>query len=241
MSAGDAPGALQSAAPSLPREPPGASDGLGDGEFGATHGQNGLQQQGCFLCEPNPRWVWAQSDKFYAMAALGPIVPGTSLLATRAHVRSMFDVSSNELDELEAFTASCRDRLRDAYGLPVHTTEHGRVGLCEMDGEHDAHCYHAHWLLFPVDAPIGVGLEASIIDPVAAAGFREARRSAGHLVRYLYYEAPDGQVRVGAEDSSTPRQFFRGVVADAIGRPELRSWRNHPEKGLVDQTAAELR
>jgi diadenosine tetraphosphate (Ap4A) HIT family hydrolase len=195
----------------------------------------------CFLCDPDPAWVWRRTEHFFVMAALGPIVPGTSLIATRGHIGSMFDLDETLVPELDALTRAVKTRLGQVYDMPVHTTEHGRIGLCEVESEHDGHCYHAHRLVFPTDAPIAEGMSGSIISPIVAEDFRQARIVGGHLVQYLYYEAPDGTVQIGAEDSEAPRQFFRGIVADAVGQPELRSWRVHPQIELVDQAARDLR
>jgi len=195
----------------------------------------------CFLCSPNEGWVWAKSDDFFAMAALGPIVEGMSIVASRAHVRSMFDVPTELSEALETFSRSAQDHLAETFDTPVHITEHGRVGLCEIQApRRDQHCYHAHRLVFPTHADMASALEASAFEPLQAGSFDDARRIAGHLVEYLYYAAPDGSVAVGTYDGLTPRQFFRGVVADAVGRPELRSWRAHPRYALVDAAAARL-
>ena len=35
----------------------------------------------CFLCHPNGDWIWAESEHYFAMSALGPIVEGMSIVA----------------------------------------------------------------------------------------------------------------------------------------------------------------
>lgn len=195
----------------------------------------------CFLCDPNPEWVWAESEHFIVMCALGPVVPGTSLLATRKHVPSMFDVDDSRVPELEELSRQAAMRLGEVYGQPVHMTEHGRIGLCEVDTGHDQHCYHAHRLMFAIDFNIAAQLTMSAITPIRAASFRAARDAGGHLVKYLYHEGPNGTVTLGAEDDDPPRQYFRGIVADAVGAPHLRSWRQHPQVDLVVEAAMALR
>lgn len=196
----------------------------------------------CFLCEPNEQWVWAETDGFFAMVALGPIVEGMSIVASRAHAKSMFDLPDELSDGLTAFTRSTQAHLEETFDSPVHVTEHGRVGLCEFSsGRHDQHCFHAHRLLFPTSASLSSALQDSVIQPLRATSFAEARQMGGHLVEYLYYEAPDGSILVGSNAESTPRQFFRGVVAGAVGRPELRSWRANPQHDFVNATRERLR
>ncbi|CAN5449029.1 hypothetical protein BH10ACT3_BH10ACT3_00140 [soil metagenome] len=197
---------------------------------------------GCFLCTPKVEWVWANGEHYYAMAALGPVVEGMSIVASRAHARSMFDIPEELLPELNEFTSMARDRLRRTYDKAVHVTEHGRVGLCEIvSDQFEQHCYHAHRLLFPTDGVSFVdALTQSVIEPIEASSFEDARALGGHLTEYLYYQMPDGRVLLGTNDESTPRQFFRGVVADAVGQPDLRSWRAHPRPELADAAAARL-
>ena len=204
-------------------------------------GQMSTSTEACFLCDPNPSWVWLRSDNFFAMSALGPVVKGMSIIATVRHTPSMFDVDNGLLSELSSFTDQVCKRMSDRYPAPVHITEHGRVGLCEIDGNGaDGHCYHAHRLLFPTEADLSGCLEESEIAPLAAQGFAEARKLGAHLVEYLYHESPGGDVRVGTNDESMPRQYFRGVVADAVGKPHLRSWRSYPRTSMVDAAASEL-
>lgn len=176
------------------------------------------------------------------MAALGPIVDGMSIVASRSHSKSMFDVPDGLILQLADFTASAKGRLNAAFSTNVHVTEHGRVGLCETTrGQFDQHCYHAHRLLFPTDAVDFVScLAESIVEPIVAASFDEARTLGGHFSEYLYYEEPSGRVHLGLNDESTPRQFFRGIVADAIGQPALRSWRAHPRSEMTSAAAARL-
>lgn len=212
---------------------------LGDSDIDTTAHQG--PEPGCFLCKPDAESIWAESEHFFVMCALGPIVPGTSVLASRKHVPSMFDVENTQITELEDLSRRAAARLSTVYDRPVHITEHGRIGLCEVDTGHDQHCYHAHRLMFAVDLDIASQMTTSMIAPIRSDTFTGARDKGAHLVKYLYHQAPDGSVTLGAEDGDVPRQFFRGIVADAIGAPELRSWRDHPQTELVKEAAEALR
>jgi len=46
----------------------------------------------CFLCAPSSELMYLGSDGCFAMLGLGAIVEGYSLVATRAHERSFFDL-----------------------------------------------------------------------------------------------------------------------------------------------------
>lgn len=196
----------------------------------------------CFLCSPNQEWIWLENDHFFAMVALGPIVAGMTLIASRDHIESMFDLPVEHMSSLDNIMGRAMRRLTEVFNLPVHITEHGRVGLCEVSGiDYDSHCKHAHRLLFPVDLELETLLSESIIKPILAKDFQQARSLAGHLVEYLFYQDPTGAISVGAMTIDTPRQFFRGVFANSLGRPELQSWRSFPQEESLNAIAKRLR
>ena len=195
----------------------------------------------CFLCNPDTDLIFDESAHFLAILGLGPIVEGYSLVASRAHVPSMFDIEDDIVDELETFTRHIAGRLGAVYACSVQITEHGRVGLCsERQDKHEPHCYHAHRLLFPTETDFREALTESEIEPLAFGSFSEARLAAGHLVEYLYCENLGEEVLVGTYGGSVPRQFFRTAIAKAVGRPELRSWRAYPRPEVVHRARLKL-
>ena len=196
----------------------------------------------CFLCNPNPEWVWLKNEHFFVIMALGPVVKGMSIVASTEHTRSMFDVNPTLLPSLLNLTNQAIAHLEEMYKLPVHVTEHGRVGLCEIIGRsYDPHCIHAHRLLFPANVDLKTQLSNSDIEPIVVSDFNEAKARAGHLIEYLYYESPAGEISVGAMTEAVPRQFFRSAVAHEIGRPELTSWRTTTGSESLASEAKKLR
>src|SRR5438270_12911388 len=103
---------------------------------------------GCFLCEPDPDLIFAESGSARALCGLGPISDGYSLVATRGHISSAADALPALGKGFLDFTASVRNALVDRFGSCL-LSEHGRVPLCAQDVAADRHCYHAHFLLFP--------------------------------------------------------------------------------------------
>lgn len=105
-------------------------------------------RKACFLCRPDPSLVYAADADFFAMCGYGPVVPGYSIVASRRHISSCADLSGLEKMRLGGFVSSV-SKLISMYGRPV-ITEHGRVPICDyLHDSADAHCYHAHLLLFP--------------------------------------------------------------------------------------------
>jgi hypothetical protein len=59
-------------------------------------------------------------------------------------------------------------------------------------------------------------------------------------LEYLYFEEADGASFVAVSDA-IPSQFFRRVIASAIGLPHLFDWKRHSGIEAVNATVAALR
>src|SRR6266571_3809628 len=113
------------------------------------HQANPDDQHSCFLCEPARKLVFFESPAFFALAGLGPVTDGYSVFATKEHVKSMADLPGLLRSQRDALVESVRGRLANRYSGCL-ITEHGRMAVCTEDShDHDPHCYHAHFLIFP--------------------------------------------------------------------------------------------
>lgn len=193
----------------------------------------------CFLCDPEPEFTWHQSENFRAVLGLGPIGEGYSLIATRDHAPSMFDLDVDQAAELVEFTAEVRDRLGDLYG-PCVIGEHGRVSPCVAPAvrRHEPHCLHAHRLVFPGHDHVDLAGVAPWLGAEHHESFGEARSGFKWSGQYVYVEHADGSCEVAGAQRPLPRQFLRAVVAAEQGRPELADWRSFPGR---DRLAAAQR
>ena len=195
----------------------------------------------CFLCAPDPELLYARKHPFYAMLGLGAIVEGYSIIATTAHVTSMLDISLEEAGRLVAFQRYIRALLRPHYG-EVIITEHGRVPTCDSPvNRPEAHCHHAHRLVFPVRLDLadslheyGLRLE-EYPDPL------DARTRCQWAGEYLYFERIDGSCVVAPAPTHVVRQFFRYKIAEAIGRPELSDWVRYPQSESIEAAKMHLK
>lgn len=59
--------------------------------------------------------VFMESDHFYAIYNIAPILPGHSLIITRAHRESFLEFSEIELEELGVFTSGVIRRLMKVF------------------------------------------------------------------------------------------------------------------------------
>jgi len=198
-------------------------------------------RRACFLCDPDPELIYTENDHFVAMCGYGPVVPGYSIIATRAHVRSCADLNISELAELTRFVALVCERIGPSRAAVI--TEHGRVPICDyLHGEADPHCFHAHLLLFP-DAP-AIAESAARHAPLRAyrPTLADALSFASTMDHYILISAPGGtSFSIFAPPEPLIRQFARSLVADAISKPELTDWRAQENREVAVRYATEFR
>lgn len=111
------------------------------------------QEDECFLCNPDPMLTVGSREQTFCMVGLGPMTRRYLMIATKMHVRSFADLhlgNATVAAEVEALRLHLQEQ-----SAPLTMTEHGRVPACVSDGdEHDAHCFHAHFLLFECNKDI---------------------------------------------------------------------------------------
>jgi hypothetical protein len=198
-------------------------------------------RKACFLCEPDPSLIYASDAEFFAMCGYGPIVPGYSIIATKAHVRSCADLSHMEKGRLEIFLKSVSD-LISIYGDSV-ITEHGRVPICDyLKDSADAHCYHAHILLFPGSPSILHSAEQATVCHGCRRSLPEALSFAETLDHYVLIAEPTkSDFRVFGPPDPPTRQFARLLVATEMGRPQAADWRMDTNRDAALRFAVQFR
>jgi diadenosine tetraphosphate (Ap4A) HIT family hydrolase len=193
----------------------------------------------CFFCDPDRERVLYESEHFYTLLGLGPIVEGYTLLVSKRHIRSMFDLPDEIRNLYEDEKRGLKHLIRETYGAAI-ITEHGRVQACVSDDEegHEAHCYHAHQHFFPVEADLGsLSHEGPFVQVFKGSSLFDMERSSlEEKDEYLLFEDNTGVVATYKVIGKCPRQYMRYLVARSIGKPELVSWRIHPEWDKI-QTA----
>lgn len=159
------------------------------------------------------------------MLGQGPVVEGYSLIFTRDHVRSMLDIRKEQIEEYLEFSSRLVMSLRTFYS-GVLITEHGRTPICQSrwNGQ-ETHCYHAHQLVFPINLDL-----FKLVRPYAwhfdsYKCFEEAWKRSHSIGEYLYCQEDDGTCAVIQTRNRAFRQFFRWIIADAVGHPKRANWK----------------
>jgi diadenosine tetraphosphate (Ap4A) HIT family hydrolase len=186
----------------------------------------------CFFCNPDRDRILYESEHFYALLGLGAIVEGYTLLVSKQHIRSMFDLPDEMRNAYIEEKRHLKQLLHKIYG-PAIITEHGRVQSCTIDDEepHEHHCFHAHQHFFPVEVDLGsLSLEGPFIEMFRGDSMFDMHGSSlEDEDEYLLYENTADVVATYKVIGKCPRQYMRYLVARSVGKPELVSWRLHPE------------
>lgn len=195
---------------------------------------------GCFLCNPSTDLLYLSSPQFYAMLGIGPVVEGYTIISTKDHIRSMFDMPSDKIQEYYNFRRKVLELLSRLYGTVI-ITEHGRVPMCDFYClNRESHCYHAHQLLFPINLDLLPRIKQNFPKMVKAySNFTEASQSCTSEVEYIYYEAPDGICYV-AQNVKFARQYFRMLIAEEIGHIERVDWQNFKGLDLINSAKEKI-
>lgn len=194
----------------------------------------------CFLCKPRSELVFAATDDAIAMCGLGPLTPGYSVLATRAHLASAAD-ASKAVPKFNVFADRVRSILETTFGSCV-LTEHGRIPVCvDVSGTTDPHCYHAHFLLFPGVSNIEDRAKEYFARVESACSLADAMAIAGAHAEYFLISGTRDSFQVLSRPGKLIRQFARVLVADALGVPARANWRKYPEEQEAIRNASLLR
>ncbi len=206
----------------------------------------------CLFCNPYQRTevasgnrilsdrVLYETEYFYVLLTLGPIVEGQVILIAKNHARSMVDLSSEEAQAYEYDKKNLKHLIQLAYNRPVVVTEHGRIQACIIEDTeaHDSLCYHAHQIFFPLppdctDFPLA--FDSRKLDREGPfqrifTGSSLAQLDKSLLAdedEYLLFEDVDGHISVCKVLGKCPRQYLRYLVARAVGKPEWASWADY--------------
>lgn len=139
--------------------------------------------------------------------------------------------------EVEQFRFSS-DRI---YGRSI-LTEHGRIPVCvDEDKEpHDAHCYHAHALLFPTELNLPIDMRSYFLDYWRFSSLKDALTAASTEGAYFLFSERADVYELYSGPLNLPRQFARMMVAYSIGSKSA-DWRSNPQVDEAERNAATLR
>jgi diadenosine tetraphosphate (Ap4A) HIT family hydrolase len=195
----------------------------------------------CFLCAPPRDLVFYECAEFFVLAGLGPVVEGYSVIGAKEHVRSMADMPMQQQGKRDEFVRMLRDRLSTRYGRCV-VTEHGRMAVCvDESGDHEAHCFHAHFLVFPGARDISDRARSYFLRSVTFGTLRAAMSYAAGCDEYLLVSPTSDSFNIFSGPVHLPRQLARILVAHDAKALHLADWREHPDRERARKFACDLK
>lgn len=199
-----------------------------------------IARNDCFLCRPASRLLIDIEKDFFAIAGLGPITKGYTIVATTQHIQKLD--SEERIVEFARYVSKVRELLIGKFGSCL-LTEHGHSPLCTLsEGNQNIHCFHPHVLLFPTASSV---LEATnnYFDSNGHVfeTLDDALRFGAKLSQYLLVSENIDTFVIFPAENGLPRQFARALVAEAHGSIDLASWRAYPFAAAAEENAKQVR
>ena len=172
-----------------------------------------------------------RSKNFYVFPALGQLVEGYLLIASRHHFISLGGIPTAYYAELQEVRQKVRNALRLVYG-PAIFFEHGAVntnlrGGCCID--------HAHLHAVPTKLDLLDDLTSAFRSrPINS--WEDLARSFRQQHSYLYYENQSAQQYLFDAPDNMPAQYIRKLLAKKLGRPNQWNWMTDPTLDKVAKT-----
>lgn len=172
---------------------------------------------------------------FICIPALGALVPGYVLLASRRHVTSIVSLSDIEISSLKQI-------LRDLVTAPIYQNghilfEHGTPN--ETGGGACIHHYHLHLVpkndlsLSAIEKRIPMDTRRQLVPDVTSMRFQEVQ--GGYLL------LSDGTTTVCHLSDEIPTQLIRRIIAGYLGIEDQWNWAIYPHMDRVAETIDAVR
>jgi len=195
----------------------------------------------CFLCRPSATLLVHVGTAGYAIAGLGPLADGYTVVATQGHLQGLAAASTELRTAYSDYTETLAKALTARYGA-CFIVEHGNMAVCGIEAEGRAHCFHPHFLLVPdarcsldpFNEYFGSGHQMfdSLIDAVSFGADRGQYVLAGQFPGPFAVYLPQGEL---------PRQFARALLAEQLGVDDRASWRAMPDLRWTCRNAISVR
>lgn len=177
---------------------------------------------------------WLADESYAALASIGSIVPGWSLVSPKAHVLNL--AAEYQKESFWKFTDDAVRAVTSEYGS-VTIFEHGS---CSSQSLTSCGTVHAHLHVVPlafslIDAAVRYDRSVSWAKCLAS-----DVKSYSNGREYLFvsdeYRSSEtaGFILILEKETS---QFFRRVIADAIGEPDKFDYKKYDLLGRAEETA----
>lgn len=195
-------------------------------------------EEGCRFCFPPERdRILYETENFYVMVSLGPIVEGYLLIVSKEHIGACLHLPEKYVEEFISLKELVRNKLCTVYGSCIFY-EHGKIGTSLVGKDHH-HCFHAHLHCIPISIQLNTIIEKDILQSVETDSFENAIRMSNSIKRYLYVE--DYRCKIYTPTRKIRSQYLRYKLAEAIGAKDRWDWVNNQNWSLIEITISRLK
>jgi len=220
----------------------------------------------CLFCNPRDfcqeNQILLRSENLYLFAGLGQIVDGYILITPYRcddhlnPLRCLADFPVKLLDELLFLRNLVSDfyQVTYSYGDAGMHFEHGRVNLCTQSMLGTRHCCHAHLCCYPVNIALWDYMHDLQTENLPNLyGLDEKCSNSQYLLIQVSTprntESPNSSKReqwitriaIVPETMELTGQYFRRLLAQGIGEPELWDWSKYPMWERITKLKSEFR
>lgn len=192
----------------------------------------------CRFCNPpDQNRILFESENYYIMLSLGPIVEGYLLLVSKQHDECCAALPEKHSAEFDRLYTWIKEILTDTYGHAI-AYEHGRAGSCLVASD-SKHCYHAHMHFVPIQFDMN-----SIVSEKYPGTVQEdltAFRKAFHGGHNSYLFVDDGQMKMYKPTDEVPRQYLRTVTASYMKNDSSWDWLAYKNWPLINAGIEKLK
>jgi diadenosine tetraphosphate (Ap4A) HIT family hydrolase len=177
----------------------------------------------CRFCNPPEKErILYESDNFYVMLSLGPIVEGYALLVSKQHIGCCAEIPEELSFEFESLYTKIRSLLVSEYGSCI-SYEHGKAGSCLVPTEGSKHCFHSHMHFVPVNIQLNEIVQKDFSKYVELSDLRDFGKSYNaYKSPYLYVD--DGRKIMYIDVYDVRSQYLRYNTAIATNNDKLWDW-----------------
>ena len=194
----------------------------------------------CRFCNPPERErILFQTENFYVMVSLGPIVEGYLLIVAKEHIGACLHIPEIFWDEFVILKNQVKGILTTTYGCCIFY-EHGKVGTSLTMGKDHRHCLHCHLHCIPACVNMNE-LVSSDLDGIEFDDINQAYVFAvsNNIDRYLLVE--DDVIKVYQPEGHLRKQYLRYKLAEAIGQTEEWDWVKHQNWETINKSIKRLK
>lgn len=199
-----------------------------------------LQQQierMCRFCNPPEKErILFETENFYVMVSLGPIVEGYLLIVTKGHIGACLNMPEPLHREFLTLKEKVGHVLTEVYGGCIFY-EHGKIGTSLMTTDH-RHCFHAHLHCVPSQVRLNSIISKELVGKHFAT-MQDCLEKMRGVDRYLFVD--DGEIMTYQPKIQLPSQYLRKVFAKAEGVEERWNWIEMQNWAIIIQSVEKLK